>query len=256
MKRATFAFFLASCAALGQTPGAPLSFEVASIRPVGEPPTTKDEYSAGFNAGMRAALSAQGLRIRGQNASLIDQSLRDLIRIAYGVKDYQISAPGWLAETKFDIQARMPAGASRSQASEMLRTLLGQRFHLRLHRETRKMTVYALVRIKDAPALAPSAYKSGSSSARPGRLQAYALTMGGFADLLAKAEGRPVVDFTGVAGLYDFDLTYTLETDATDQAGPSLATALREKLGLRLERRQAPVEVLVVDQADKVPTEN
>jgi uncharacterized protein (TIGR03435 family) len=247
---------LVSCATLGQTPGAPLSFEVASIKPVGEPPTTKDDYSAGYNVGIRAAQAAQGLRIRGQNVAITDHSLKDLIRLAYAVKDYQISASAWMADAKFDIAARMPVAASRTQAPEMLRTLLEQRFHLKLHREMRSMSVYALVRVKDGPVPAPSVYKNGTGSARAGRVRASASTFDGFADLLTKAEGRPVLDSTGIGGLYDFDLSYTPETAATDEAGPSLATALREKLGLRLERRQMPMEVLIVDQADKVPTEN
>src|ERR1035441_2815317 len=80
---------LASCAALGQTGGTPLSFEVASVKPASAPIATKDDYTEGYNAGMRAALAAQGLRIVGQRVTVTDNSLKDLIRLAYQVKEYQ-----------------------------------------------------------------------------------------------------------------------------------------------------------------------
>lgn len=252
MRHGIVCFLLASGAALAQTPGSPLSFEVASIRPVGEPPTVKDDYTAGYNAGRRAGLASLGLRIRGQNVELTDQSLKELIRLASGLKGYQIAAPGWMEDAKFDIAARMPAGAARSQAAGMLLTLLEQRFHLTAHRETRTIAVYALVTTAGGATLTPTAYKNGSANARSGRVVAYASSLERFAELLSIAEKRPVVDSTGIAGLFDFDLAYSESEDG----GPSLATALREKLGLRLERKQMPVEVLVVDRADRVPTEN
>jgi uncharacterized protein (TIGR03435 family) len=243
---------LASGVVLAQAPGSPLSFEVASIRPVGEPPTVKDDYTAGYNAGRRAGLAALGLRVRGQNVDLTDHSLKELIRLAYGLKNYQIAAPGWMEDAKFDIMARMPAGATRGQAPEMLRALLEHRFHLAAHREARNMTVYALFATVPGATLIPTVYKNGSANARTGRVIAYASSVDKFAEMLSIAEKRPVIDSTGITGLFDFDLTYSESEDG----GPSLATALREKFGLRLERRQIPVEVLVVERADKFPTEN
>src|ERR1035438_6946337 len=147
---------LAASAAFGQTAGTPLSFEVASVKPASAPIATKDAYTEGYNAGMRSALAAQGLRVVGQRVTVTDNTLKDLIRLAYQVKDHQISGPAWIATEKYEIAAVMPAGANRSQAAEMLRTLLGQRFHLELHRETRKMAVYALVGGKGGPKLIAS----------------------------------------------------------------------------------------------------
>jgi uncharacterized protein (TIGR03435 family) len=81
--------------------------------------------------------------------------------------------------------------------------------------------------------------------------------MAAFADVLSKAADRPVIDTTGLPGLYDIDLTYTPELSATaPDSGATLATALLEQLGLKLEKREMQVKVLVIEGADKVPTEN
>ena len=254
---------LASCAAFAQTAGTPLSFEVASVKPASAPIATKDDYTAGYNAGMRAALAAQGLRIVGQRVTVTDNTLKDLIRLAYQVKEYQISAPAWMAMEKYEIAATMPAGAKRSQVPEMLQTLLAERFHLKLNREMRKMAVYALVPAKGGPKLtaaaAPANGRGGTgwTSFNPGRVWVKASSMAAFADVLSKAADRPVIDTTGLPGLYDIDLTYTPELSATaPDSGATLATALLEQLGLKLEKREMQVKVLVIEGADKVPTEN
>lgn len=121
------ALVLVSRPATGQTPGKPVSFEVASVKPATAPIQTKDEYSAGYNAGLRSALASFGIRVTGQRVNITDNSLKDLIRLAYEVKDYQISAPSWMAAEKYEIVANMPAGTNRSQAPEMLRSLLESR---------------------------------------------------------------------------------------------------------------------------------
>lgn len=118
------------------------------------------------------------------------------------------------------------------------------------------MQVYALEAAKGGPKLvAVAAGRRGLSSSRPGRVIGTAASMSTLAELLTKAESRPVLDMTGITGLFNFDLRYTPEPNDVD-GGPPLATALTEQLGLRLERRKLPVEVLVVDGANRVPVEN
>ena len=253
---------LASCAAFGQTAWTPPSFEVASVKPASAPIATKDAYTEGYNAGMRAAMAAQGLRIVGQRVTVIDNSLKDLIRLAYQVKDHQISGPAWMATERYEIAATMSAGTNLSQVPEMLQTLLKERFHLKLHQETRKMAVYALVVAKGGPKLtaatAPANGRGGTGwVSSNGRVGAKDSSVASFADLLSKAADRPVIDMTGLTGLYDFDVNYTpsLSATATD-AGATLETAVLEQLGLKLEKREMQVEVLVIESADKVPTAN
>jgi uncharacterized protein (TIGR03435 family) len=180
------------------------------------------------------------------------------------VKDHQISGPSWLAGEKFDVVATMPDGATKEQAPAMLRTTLEQRFHLKLHQEEREMAVYALVADKNGPKLTPAAAPGGNSvhageaGQAPGIRHVRARgAVSNLADSLTKVAGKPVTDVTGLKGPYDFDLTYSPELSATgEDAGPSLANALVSQLGLRLEARKMKVEVLVIDSADKMPTEN
>src|ERR1039457_2700417 len=235
---------LASCAAFGQTAWTPPSFEVASVKPASAPIATKDAYTAGYNAGMRAARAAQGLRIVGQRVTVIDNSLKDMIRLAYQVKDHQISGPAWMATERYEIAATMSAGTNLSQVPEMLQTLLKERFHLKLHQETRKMAVYALVVAKGGPKLtaatAPANGRGGTGwVSSNGRVGAKDSSVASFADLLSKAADRPVIDMTGLTGLYDFDVNYTpsLSATATD-ADATLETAVLEQLGLKLEKRE------------------
>jgi uncharacterized protein (TIGR03435 family) len=257
--RAWLAAF-AACAALGQTASAPLSFEVASVKPASAPIATQDVYTEGYNAGMRSALAFMGMRIVGLRATITDNTLKDLIRIAYQVKDYQISGPPWITVEKYEISAVMPAGSDRSQAPEMLRTLLDQRFHLQLRRETRKVAAYALVVAKGGPKLTAVAGPEGRNIAAGfpnGRVRAKSATIATFADMLSKALDRPIVNETGLTGLYDFDLTYSPELSATTaESGPTLMDALQSQLGFKLEKREAQVEVLIVERAEKTPTQN
>ena len=255
MRRIAILLIAAAPALVGQT----LNFEVASVRPASAEAPAKDDYTAGFNAGARAALAAQGLRIRGQRVTVVDNTLRDLIRLAYEVKEYQISGPGWLGQDKFEIVATMPAGSDRSQAPGMLRNLLEQRFHLKVHSETRVMPVYALEAVKGGAKLNSSTARAGSGFANPetGRVLASHYTLAAFAELLSKAADRPVIDTTGIAGFYDFDLRYTADpARATLESPPALGVVLRDQLGLTLVKRDMPIVVWVVDAADRVPTEN
>lgn len=268
---AAVAWLPASPAASGQTPDGPLSFEVASLKRASAPIATKDGYTAGYNAGMRAAMAAQGIRISGRRVSVIDNTLRDLIRLAYQVKDYQISAPAWMAEDKFEVAAIMPAGADRSQVPAMLRTLLEQRFHMVIRREKQNLPAYALVQAKGGAMLTPPSAERGGPGfvdAAAGRVRAIACSLDAFADLLTEASTRTVVNVTGIAGLYDFALDYAPESgaaafgDYTPETAaaptgdrPTLESAVRQ-LGLRIEKRQMPIDMLVVERADREFTEN
>jgi uncharacterized protein (TIGR03435 family) len=79
-------------------------------------------------------------------------------------------------------------------------------------------------------------------------------TLGTFADLLTKVSDRPVVDATGIAGAFAFDVAYTAQL-VESEATPSLTTALRA-MGLRLEKRDTPLAILAIDRAEKIPSEN
>ncbi len=279
---------LLAWAALGQVK---TQFEVASIRP---------------SDSSRPDRVNLGLRIDGAQVHVTYFSLRDYIGLAYNVRDYQVSGPDWLASQRFDISAKLPAEAARTQVPEMIAALLAERFHLKLHRETKEFPVYAIVPGRGELKLKESAVDASTTADTPrgnvnvaanggqsgvtvnlgngssmtfanNRFEATKLTMPSFADSIRRFLDRPVVDETGLTKAYDFTLTFTPEDfnammirsavwagvvlppevlKYMDTAsGDSLFSAI-EALGLKLDRRKAPLEVVVVDQMNKLPSEN
>jgi uncharacterized protein (TIGR03435 family) len=127
--------------AFGQSAATPLSFEVASIKPAAPVLDGRLMIRMGGDPG----------RLDWSNVSL-----KDIIRQAYEVKDYQISGPDWLASTRFDVVAKLPADTPRSKVPEMLQALLAERFKVTVHRETKELPMYALVVGKNGPKMKES----------------------------------------------------------------------------------------------------
>ena len=195
--------------------------------------------------------------------TIINQSLRQLIERAYDVRDFSFSGPGWLDTQCFDVVAKPPEGTMPKQFLPMLQTLLTERFKLAVHRESKMMSGYALMLAKpDILKLEPADRKNlSSTSTGRGMIKARATSMTYFADMLARQLNQPVQDLTGLTGPYNFKLQWTpdaspAETGADLQSEVSIFTALQEQLGLRLRAQKIAVEVLVVDHAEKTPTEN
>jgi uncharacterized protein (TIGR03435 family) len=235
---------------------APPTFEVASIKP-------GDPNSRQVSVGIR-----QGGRFSTTNASL-----ETLIGFAYDVRNHQISGgPNWLDSAKFDIDAKPdgatpippgPAGAPRMRL--LVQSLLADRFKLATHKETREEQVYELVLNKGGSKLreVPDPGLSRPNGLRLGRgeLIGTAAPMSLLANQLSQRMGRSVIDKTGLGGRYDFTLKWTPDEgapptgpDATppaDTSGPSIFTAVQEQLGLRLQSARGPVEILVIDHAEK-----
>jgi len=148
--------FLRNCCAVAllaaaQTPTPPaLAFEVASVKPAG--PLDPVAIQSGK---LRV-----GMKIDGAMVDIGSFSLKDLIRTAYEVKDYQISGPDWLGSVmtaqRFNVQATIPEGATKEQVPQMLQALLADRFKLAVHRETKDHSVYALIVAKGGPKMTES----------------------------------------------------------------------------------------------------
>jgi uncharacterized protein (TIGR03435 family) len=186
-------------------------------------------------------------------------SLAEIIEQAYRVQQNQIESADSLLPDRFDIHAVIPAGTAADQVPPMLQGLLKDRFKLALHRDTRQLPVYALTIAKNGSKLKPAESTSGitSDTNRTGWHVSAKTTMPQFAEFLARKLDRPVLDETGLKGAFEvvFDAApYSLD-GAGDAGGPSVFTALQEQLGLKLEARKAPVEILVVDRAER-PSEN
>jgi uncharacterized protein (TIGR03435 family) len=182
----------------------------------------------------------------------------NLLRQAYGWRDSQITGgPPWIKSDGFDVQAVPGAPAERARALEMLRTLLEDRFHVRWHEETREMPSYAL-KVEASGAKLPPA-RDGAARMQMGNMNAPKLPMDAFCQILEFEIGRPVVNQTGLTGPYAIELHYARDTAGgtavTDTSLPSLFTAVREQLGLRLESARLPVKMFVIDDAQR-PSEN
>jgi uncharacterized protein (TIGR03435 family) len=138
----------------------------------------------------------------------------------------------------------------------MLRALLEERFHLKIHIESKEMPEYVLVVAKPGfkvKPVEPGPEDNESSGSQIRNLTAKRMSMESLADVVARDLGEPVTNETKIEGVYDIELTWS-ETDG--DAAPSLFTALKEALGLRLEAHKVPVTVVVVDTVDRVPSDN
>jgi uncharacterized protein (TIGR03435 family) len=227
LKRAVVAVWIIFVLVLGaQVPQEPLSFEAASIKPcIGQ---TRN-YTRG----------GPGTSDPGQ-ITYFNLTLRDLIQKAYGVRQYQIKGgSSWLDSERFEVIAKVPAGAKREDVNLMLQQLLAERFKLAVHRETKVLPNYNLVVDKGGPKLKrahnPEPATGGVEDSSPpqivpgplprplavsgkgvavlmnaGRMMivANSVPMSALADALASYGDRPVQDSTGLTGKYDFSIGF------------------------------------------------
>jgi uncharacterized protein (TIGR03435 family) len=215
----------------------------------------------------------EGFTASGPRLTLEGYNLRGLVGEAYNLRNYRVSFAGSnlgsdeQSDTNYDISAVAEGNDSptREEFREMLQALLANRFKLRLHRETKEMPVYALVVAKDGPKFKESTPDEvvKTQTGPRGRNQmvvASKKTMESFAeDIMQGFQPQlPVIDKTGLTGSYDIKLEATPEYRIDNNPQPediSLFDAVEEQLGLRLQRQQGAVDVLVVDHVEK-PSEN
>jgi uncharacterized protein (TIGR03435 family) len=227
-----------------------LTFEVATIKPAAPSPDghTHINYPP------------------DDRFSAINITLLNLMQWAYGMPERQIfDGPSWLGETRFDIQAKadngdqfrtLPSDQGGALKRQMVQALLADRFHLKLHQETRTLAAYDLILAKGGSKLQPSQSSGKSFGTGRTHFNGQGLTMTIIAEELSQITGRIVVDKTGLTGRYDLKLQWTPDDAAsTESEFPTLFTAIQEQLGLKLEPAKEPVPVLVIDHID-LPTPN
>ena len=174
-----------------------------------------------------------------------------------------VGAPDWLRPEHYDIRAKAadPGDMENFEKTRLLlRTMLEDRFKLRVHREQREMPVYALVRAKADGALGPRlkqtvpdclAFSSGCGfgGGPINHIKAEKIPISMLAQILSSVTARMVVDRTGLEGGYNIDLEFSPDQAASDL--PSIFTAVQEQLGLKLESTRAPVDVIVIDHVER-----
>jgi uncharacterized protein (TIGR03435 family) len=270
-----------------------LAFEVASVKRSPRPEQGARQFFGPPRGG--PGTSDPGL-ITWNNAAL-----RNIVMTAYNIQTFLLEGPDWMANERYDIAVRVPAGSTKEQVRVMWQNLLKERFAMVLHRESKELSAYELTVAKggskltptDLPAdvlpFTPADVKNGKDGVPEmsgsgaiimieikgdtpaARMRVKALSLPEIAEKFANAARRPVIDKTGLDGKYDFLLEYTPDLrgvppppDAGAPAAPpgagepgtNLPTAVEKQLGLKLTSRKANVEVIVVDRAEKVPTEN
>ena len=198
--------------------------------------------------------------------TITDQSLEVLIKLAFGLRDYQYVGPYWLHNTRYDIVATTPSPQPRAVQLAMLRRLLTDRFKLSVHRDTKTIPVYALIVGKTGFKLKPmdeklpapfELYSNFSIAPAPGgasAMRGYG-SLGQLCDFLTRLVERPVIDRTGITGNFDLHLMCAIDGYPGFETSPSVFDAVQSQLGLKLEARTSPVEITVVDRIEK-PTEN
>lgn len=242
--RAAVALLIPVAAHTQQQPSARVEFEVVSVKP-------GDPASRGSSSG-----SPPG-RLTMRNTTL-----KNLVMSAYGLNEFQITGgPAWMDSAKFNIDAKLPEGAPQSQMPLMLQTMLADRFNMASHRESRIFRHFALTVANGGPKLRKaSAGDHGGvvTSQSSNQITGWGRPISDLAGMLISVVGAPVVDQTELKGQYDFDIKFAPlagASNSADDALPDVFTVLQKQLGLKLEAIKGPVEVLVIDRAER-PTGN
>ncbi len=201
-------------------------------------------------------------------------TLHQLVQYAYDVQPSQVvGGPAWVSTSRFQVDARTERTTTPAQMRAMVRQMLAERFALRVHTDVAERPIYRMVVAHRDGKLGPSIYRiedaeCGGSDQQPCDLTAWSggLTSSGMGlQQLAVAlfnrsqttgVDRPVVDHTGLAGMFGFTLMFSsFATAPYASDDPSIFTALREQLGLKLEPAQGRVELLAIDSVEQ-PTPN
>ena len=187
-------------------------------------------------------------------------TLKRLTAMAWDVDDSLVTGgPNWLDSESYDINAKISAPKwTAADLRHMVQSLLADRFRLAVHRETRQVAGYALVTAKGGSKMAVAKGNDDGAdfSTHNTHLKATNVTMDGFARRLSRNRdiGKVVIDKTGLKGSFDFELDWA-PAQAESDDHPGIFTAIQEQLGLRLESAKAPIDVVVIDRAEK-PSEN
>ena len=262
----------------------PLVVGVAAVAPAHAqdvPPRAAFDVAAVRTNTSGETTSVGGALQPGGRFIIVNAPLRQIIRVAY---QRQITGgPAWIDSSRFDVTANAGAAATPQQAWAMLRTLLEERFKLRVHEERQEVPAYALVRAGNGERLGSglrradfdcaAAAQRGERSAFErqggqaprcgielgfGRLFAGGVSLGQLAGVLSKVAGRTVIDRTDLTGGFDVQLSWTPDqprdagpsVDAPASLATSIFTAIREQLGLQLRPDRSEVNVIVIDSVD------
>jgi uncharacterized protein (TIGR03435 family) len=243
------------CQDLAKTP----TFEVASVTPC-KPGTPEPP---GEHAGM-VQFTYPGGRFRASATTV-----KFLLEWAFGIQPSQHSGgPAWIDTDRYDIAAKAEGNATDDQMKQMAQTLLADRFQLKFHYESRSLSVYVISLGKTAPKLFPpkdgephflqvDPRMSPDQKIASYHVIATRFTLVQLTDVFARQLGTVILNQTGLDGEFDFAMDLTPDDSRPNPLDPSLLiNAMRDQLGLTLKSQKAPVDILVIDSAEKVAAGN
>jgi uncharacterized protein (TIGR03435 family) len=195
--------------------------------------------------------------LRPGSLTVDNMTLDQIIRAAYSLQDYQYSGPAWLENERYNINATAGVKGDGKLLIAMFQTLLAERLKLEVHHESKSVSGYALTVTKGGLKIQPADGEGWNFQSGKTRVVVTHASLAEFAKFLSNALARPVIDDTGTTGNFTFTLNYadprSPEPEQSDVNGalPSIFTVITEQLGLKLEPRKVPVDVLVVDHAER-----
>jgi uncharacterized protein (TIGR03435 family) len=238
-------------------PAAP-TFEVASVKAS----ASAGGEGMGPGRGGREIVTPSPAGVTMRNVHL-----KTVIQWAYHLQAIQVSGPGWLDDNPYDIVAKAAGAVTTDQQRVMMQTLLAQRFKLTCHPETKEMPAYILTVAKGGHKLKPSE-SEGEMELKPGagnRMSASfsRVTMAQLEDMVSSPLQGVVVDQTGLKGSYDFTLDMSpfltggdFKPTGIEDVITMITQAAKEQLGIIIDQKKVPAEVLIVDHVEKTPVEN
>jgi len=235
MLRILFVPALLSAACLAQP-----AFEAAAIKPSSAPDGSSSTHS---NNG----------RIRMENVNL-----RQIVMMAYRLQNYQYVGAASLENDRYNIDAKAEEKVKDAEMMQMLQTLLAERFKLKIHHESKQVSGYALLVAKGGLKVKPVEGEGSGMNTNNTKLTATHVNMDRLSKWVSNVLHQPVNDETGVKDSFSFVMEFENPRPGRDEKEttlPTLFTALTETLGLKLEPRKLPIDVVVVDHAER-PTEN
>jgi uncharacterized protein (TIGR03435 family) len=252
MRATPFAVLIGCCvpAVFGQAGAGSPAFEVASVK-------VSQIGKAGGEGSRR-----ENIQVSPGSLNMRNVSLKSAIRWAYHVMDFQVSGPEWLGVERYDIAAKAAGPAPDAEMRPMLQSLLADRFKVAVHRETKEMQAYVLVAGKNGVKVHES-QSEGEASIVPDqktmKVTVQRTPISQLVEMLGNVLRTPVVDLTELKGRYDVTLEIAKYIpDRNEPVDPlSIITrALQEEFGLKLEARKMPIDLVVVDHAERIPVEN
>jgi uncharacterized protein (TIGR03435 family) len=249
---------LAATAAFGQSADAPApAFDVASVK-VSQPGTGGERRRT------------ERIQVSPGTVTMRNVTLKAAIRWAWHVSEYQVTGPDWLDSERYEIAGKAAGPVTDDQLRLMMQALLRERFKLTLHLQTKELGAYLLVAGKNGPKVHESTTEGESSvdvNQRQMSVSIQRAPASQLVEMLSNFLRAPVIDMTGLKGRYDLTISvakYAADTAAQGKSVEStpmdtmalVTTLLQSELGLKLEAKKMPLEVVVIDRAEKSPVEN